>query len=122
MQEIHALDLEVKRLKEVKAIHKEYRRYVEMPSKSNFQDFTNQFSWCNVPPMPLLQRLEQTQALVQSRVLREAMQKVDGRRANKDAIAASPAANCSCPSLTIAKNILAQAIQRINYSIANQEW
>ena len=34
MQEIHALDLEVKRLKEVKAIHKEYRRYVQMPSKS----------------------------------------------------------------------------------------
>ena len=33
MQEIHALDLEVKRLKEIKAIHKEYRRYVEMPSK-----------------------------------------------------------------------------------------
>ena len=33
MQEIHALDLEVKRLKEVKAMHKEYRRYVEMPSK-----------------------------------------------------------------------------------------
>ena len=31
MQEIHALDLEVKRLKEVKALHKEYRRYVEMP-------------------------------------------------------------------------------------------
>lgn len=27
MQEIHALDLEVKRLKQVKAIHKEYRRY-----------------------------------------------------------------------------------------------
>lgn len=32
-QEIHALDLEVQRLKEVKAIHKEYRRYVQMPSK-----------------------------------------------------------------------------------------
>ena len=31
IQEIHALDLEVKRLKEVKAIHKEYRRFVEMP-------------------------------------------------------------------------------------------
>ena len=36
MQEIHALDLEVKRLKEAKAIHKEYRRYVEMPSKYIF--------------------------------------------------------------------------------------
>lgn len=31
MQEIHALDLEVRRLKEAKALHKEYRRYVEMP-------------------------------------------------------------------------------------------
>mmetsp|Transcript_27075 Transcript_27075/g.20257 ORF Transcript_27075/g.20257 Transcript_27075/m.20257 type:complete len:92 (+) Transcript_27075:757-1032(+) len=31
MQEIHALDQEIKRLKEVKAIHKEFRRYVEMP-------------------------------------------------------------------------------------------
>lgn len=33
MQEIHALDLEVRRLKEAKVLHKEYRRYVEMPSK-----------------------------------------------------------------------------------------
>lgn len=33
IQEIHALDLEVKRLKRVKAIHKELRRYVDMPSK-----------------------------------------------------------------------------------------
>jgi hypothetical protein len=49
------------------------------------------------------------------------MQKVDGRRANKDAITASPATNCSCPGLAIAENILAQAIQRINYSTANQE-
>ena len=32
MQEIHALDQEVKRLKDVKAMHKEFRRYVEMPS------------------------------------------------------------------------------------------
>ena len=82
MQEIHALDLEVKRLKEVKAIHKEYRRYVEMPSKSFQQESIISFSWRNVPPMPLLQRLEQTQALVQSRVLREAMQEVDGRGVN----------------------------------------
>ena len=36
MQEIHALDQEVKRLKEVKAMHKEFRRYVEMPSKISF--------------------------------------------------------------------------------------
>jgi len=33
MQEIHALDLEIKRLKDVKTITKEFRRYVEMPSK-----------------------------------------------------------------------------------------
>ncbi len=33
MQEIHALDLEMKRLKELKAMQKEFRRYVEMPSK-----------------------------------------------------------------------------------------
>lgn len=33
MQEIHALDLEIKRLKDVKTINKEFRRYVEMPSK-----------------------------------------------------------------------------------------
>lgn len=33
MQEIQALDSEIKRLKELKAIHKEFRRYVEMPSK-----------------------------------------------------------------------------------------
>lgn len=32
MQEIFALDTEIKRLKELKAIHKEFRRYVEMPS------------------------------------------------------------------------------------------
>eukprot|EP00347_Sterkiella_histriomuscorum_P022990 403336376 len=31
MQEIYALDLEIKRLKELKAMHKEFRRYVEMP-------------------------------------------------------------------------------------------
>lgn len=31
MQEIHALDLELKRLREMKVIHKEFRRYVEMP-------------------------------------------------------------------------------------------
>lgn len=31
MQEIVALDAEAKRLKEVRAIHKEYRRYTEMP-------------------------------------------------------------------------------------------
>jgi hypothetical protein len=31
MQEIHALDQEVKRLKELKVMHKEFRRYVEMP-------------------------------------------------------------------------------------------
>lgn len=39
MQEIHALDLEMKRLKELKAMQKEFRRYVEMPSiilKVNF--------------------------------------------------------------------------------------
>lgn len=35
MQEIQALDQEIKRLKEVKAIHKEFRRYVEMPRTSN---------------------------------------------------------------------------------------
>ncbi len=34
MQEIHALDLELKRLREMKVIHKEFRRYVEMPSNS----------------------------------------------------------------------------------------
>jgi hypothetical protein len=34
MQEIFALDLEIKRLKELKAMHKEFRRYVEMPSKT----------------------------------------------------------------------------------------
>jgi hypothetical protein len=32
MQEINALDLELKRLREMKVIHKEFRRYVEMPS------------------------------------------------------------------------------------------
>ncbi|CDW87004.1 UNKNOWN [Stylonychia lemnae] len=37
LQEIHALDLEIKRLKELKAMHKEFRRYVEMPS--NIQRF-----------------------------------------------------------------------------------
>jgi hypothetical protein len=31
MQEIEALDLEIKRLKEVKALHKEYRRFANMP-------------------------------------------------------------------------------------------
>jgi len=35
IQEIEALDSEVNRLKEVRAIHKEYRRYTEMPSKIN---------------------------------------------------------------------------------------
>ena len=35
MQEIGALDHECKRLKEVRAIHKEYRRFAEMPSKSS---------------------------------------------------------------------------------------
>lgn len=29
------MDLEIKRLKELKAMHKEFRRYVEMPSNSN---------------------------------------------------------------------------------------
>ena len=69
MQEIHALDLEVKRLKEIKAIHKEYRRYVEMPSKS-IVNLTVLFSWGNVEAMPVLQGLEQAQAPMQSRVLR----------------------------------------------------
>jgi len=32
MQEINALELELKRLRELKVIHKEFRRYVEMPS------------------------------------------------------------------------------------------
>ena len=36
MQEIHALDQELKRLREMKVIHKEFRRYVEMPSKVLF--------------------------------------------------------------------------------------
>ena len=31
MQEIEAIDLEIKRLKEVKALHKEYRRFACMP-------------------------------------------------------------------------------------------
>ena len=72
--------------------------------------------------MPLLQRLEQTQALVQPRVLREAMQKIDGRGVNKDAITASLAANCSCLGPVIAESISAQTIKRVDYSTANQEW
>jgi hypothetical protein len=31
MQDIEALDAEVKRLKEVKALHKEYRRFAGLP-------------------------------------------------------------------------------------------
>ena len=31
MQEIEGIDMEIKRLKEVKALHKEYRRYACMP-------------------------------------------------------------------------------------------
>jgi len=33
MQEVHALDQEIKRLKEAKSMQKEFRRYVEMASK-----------------------------------------------------------------------------------------
>lgn len=80
MQEIHALDLEVKRLKEAKAIHKEYRRYVEMPSKyphvtleprlTPFASFLcAPHSRSNESSMRLLSWLEQAQAPVQSRVL-----------------------------------------------------
>lgn len=38
MQEIHALDQEIKRLKDVKIMHKEFRRYVEMPSNFKFKN------------------------------------------------------------------------------------
>ena len=62
MQEIHALDLEVKRLKEVKAMYKEYRRYVEMPSKLLEIIIVSLLSRCDVPSMSLLPGLEQEEA------------------------------------------------------------
>ena len=55
MQEIFALDTEIKRLKELKAIHKEFRRYVEMPSINISLIFP---SWSDVPTLYLLQRME----------------------------------------------------------------
>lgn len=57
MQEIQALDHEVKRLKEVRAIHKEYRRYAEMPSEYLIWKY-NPYSWTYVSPLRLLSRME----------------------------------------------------------------
>ena len=79
MQEIQALDHEVKRLKEVRAIHKEYRRYAEMPSKFNSNLIF--FSGSYVASVHLLSGLEQEKASLFSRVLRKAMQKI---RAGED--------------------------------------
>ena len=60
MQEIHALDQEIKRLKEIKAMHKEFRRYVEMPSKISL--LINYCSWCYVKTMSLLQVVGEKEA------------------------------------------------------------
>ena len=62
MQEIHALDQEIKRLKEIKAMHKEFRRYVEMPSKIYIKLF--KYSWCNVKALHMLQAVGEKEALM----------------------------------------------------------
>lgn len=74
-QEIQALEMEIQRLKEVKAIHKEYRRYVQMPSKSNH--LRTVCSRSDVEALRLLPRLEQKEAPVRPRLLRETVQEAD---------------------------------------------
>ena len=55
MQEICALDQEVKRLKDIKTMHKEFRRYVEMPSNMPFLLLSKPlYSWSYVKAMSLL--------------------------------------------------------------------
>ena len=72
MQEIHALELEVMRLKEVKAVHREFRRFVQMPRMPSRALIDP--SWRDVKALPVLPSLGEKEALVHTPVLPETVQ------------------------------------------------
>ena len=58
MQEVEALDTEIKRLKEIKTMQREFRRFVGLPSKP----LLNRYSWSHGKTLSLLQTLDQEKA------------------------------------------------------------